>query len=107
MLILTVLSRDRREEAWAIVKRLHGSDSNDEAANLYAREEFYQMTQQVQYDSIAWKAGGWKQMWTKPSYFKRLWMGFFIQYAAQSTGAQVIYGLPYSYHISRFRAETL
>ena len=34
-------------------------------------------------------------MWTKPSYLKRFWMGFFIQYAAQSTGAQVIYGSPY------------
>ena len=86
-----LLSRDRREEAWTIVKRLHVGDENDDASLMYAREEFYQMAQQVQHDTAAWKAGGWKQMWTRPSYFKRFWMGFFIQYAAQSTGAQVIY----------------
>ena len=51
------------------------------------------MTQQVQSDNAAWIAGGGhRQIFTKPSYRKRMWMGFFIQYAAQSTGAQVIYG---------------
>ncbi|KAK5148110.1 hypothetical protein LTR04_000705 [Oleoguttula sp. CCFEE 6159] len=85
-----VLTRDRRDEAWAIVSRLHGDPTNEDS-QLYAREEFYQMTQQVQADAIAWAQGGNKQLFTKPSYRKRMWMGFFIQYAAQSTGAQVIY----------------
>ncbi|TKA52875.1 hypothetical protein B0A49_11489 [Cryomyces minteri] len=85
-----LLTRDRRDEAWAIVSRLHGDPTNEDS-RLYAREEFYQMTQQVQADAIAWAQGGNKQLFTKPSYRKRMWMGFFIQYAAQSTGAQVIY----------------
>lgn len=88
-----MLTRDRRDEAWSIVKRLHGGADDDEAALQYAREEFYQMTHQVQADMVAWKAGGgWAGMLKNRSYQKRFWMGFFIQYAAQSTGAQVIYG---------------
>lgn len=90
---VVVLTRDRREEAWQIVKRLHGGDEGDESRLQFAREEFYQMTQQVQVDAAAWNEAGWRGMLTKKSYQKRFWMGFFIQYAAQSTGAQVIYGL--------------
>ncbi|OQU93801.1 hypothetical protein CLAIMM_00268 [Cladophialophora immunda] len=86
-----LLTRDRREEAWNIVKRLHGGAAEDEGALQYAREEFYQMTEQVRVDAAAWKQGGWRGMFTNKTYRKRFWMGFFIQYAAQSTGAQVIY----------------
>jgi hypothetical protein len=88
-----VLTRDRREEAWAIVNRLHGGAISDPHGLQYAREEFFQMTEQVRVDGAAWKKGGWRGMLTKKSYQKRFWMGFFIQYAAQSTGAQVIYGM--------------
>jgi hypothetical protein len=88
-----VLTRDRREEAWAIVNRLHGGAVSDPHGLQYAREEFFQMTEQVRVDGAAWKKGGWRGMLTKKSYQKRFWMGFFIQYAAQSTGAQVIYGM--------------
>lgn len=90
--MMTVLTRDRRDEAWAIVKRLHGGAVSDDKGMQYAREEFYQMTEQVRVDGAVWKEGGWRGMLTKRSYQKRFWMGFFIQYAAQSTGAQVIYG---------------
>ena len=93
LLTSLVLTRDRRDEAWAIVRRLHG-DTNSEENSLYAREEFYQMVRQVEVDAAAWAQGGNRQLFTKPSYRKRMWMGFFIQYAAQSTGAQVIYGKP-------------
>lgn len=88
-----MLTRDRREEAWTIVRRLHGGEGADEQRLQYAREEFYQMTEQVRVDAVAWKEAGWRGMFTKKSYQKRFWMGFFIQYAAQSTGAQVIYGM--------------
>ena len=51
------------------------------------------MVQQVRADNAAWTSGGGhRQIFTKPSYRKRMWMGFFIQYTVQSTGAQVIYG---------------
>jgi hypothetical protein len=80
------------DEAWSVVSRLHGGDRSEEREQ-FARDEFHQMTQQVRSDNAAWIAGGGhRQIFTKPSYRKRMWMGFFIQYAAQSTGAQVIYG---------------
>lgn len=58
---------------------------------MYAREEFYQMTQQVTNDALAWDNGGNRQLFTKPSYRKRMAMGFFVQYASQTTGAMVVY----------------
>lgn len=86
-----MLTRDREEEAWAIVSRLHGGEK-DEDRRIFARGEFYQMVEQVRSDNAAWVEGkGHRQIFTKPSYRKRMWVGFFIQYAAQSTGAQVIY----------------
>jgi hypothetical protein len=67
-------------------------DDGSDDARHFARESFFQMEKQAEADAIAWKDGGNKQLFTKPSYRKRMLMGFFIQYAAQSTGAQVIYG---------------
>jgi len=49
------------------------------------------MTQQARNDALAWDQGGNRQLFTKPSYRKRMWMGFFVQYAAQTTGAMVVY----------------
>jgi hypothetical protein len=86
----TVLTRHRREEAWKIIARLHGNA--DDENQIYAREEFYQMTQQAELDAVAWKQGGNRQLFTKKSYLKRMWMGFFVQYAVQTTGAMVVYG---------------
>ena len=84
-----LLTRGRTEESWEIISKLHGHADDDE--QTYAREEFYQMRQQVESDALAWAQGGNNQLFTKPSYRKRMWMGFFIQYAAQTTGAMVIY----------------
>jgi hypothetical protein len=78
------------------MSKLHGDDT--EESRNFARQEFHQMTQQVQADAAAWAQGGNRQLFTKPSYRKRMWMGFFIQYAAQSTGAQVIYGECSKFH---------
>ena len=49
----TVLRKGRREESWDIIAKLHGGVDDD--SMIYAREEFYQMTQQVQID----EAGGY------------------------------------------------
>ena len=90
-----MLTRGRREEAWTIIARLH--DQGTPQSEEFARAEFNQMEKQVAADAILWKDEGNKALFTKPSYRKRMWMGFFIQYAAQSTGAQVIYGEWFSY----------
>ncbi|KAH7907374.1 general substrate transporter [Hygrophoropsis aurantiaca] len=86
-----LLMQGRRAESWDIVSKLHTSTTDSEKTS-YAQQEFHQMVTQVELDSRAWIAGGgaW-QMLTKPSYRKRMWMGFFTQYAAQATGAMVVY----------------
>lgn len=84
-----LLTRGRRDDAWRIIAKLHGA-ADDEGMN-YAREEFYQMSQQVQVDEAAWAQGGNRQLFTRRSYLERMWMGFFVQYASQTTGAMVIY----------------
>jgi hypothetical protein len=89
--IVAVLTKGRKDEAWAITSRLYGDDTSANSGSL-ARTEFHQMFEQVQADAAAWSAGGNRQLFMKPSYRKRMWIGFFIQYASQSTGANVIYG---------------
>jgi MFS family permease len=84
-----LLARGRREEAWVTVQRLRAVDKD--GADVYARREFEQMCQQVEIDNAVWAETGYKALFVKPSFRTRMWMGFFIQYAAQSTGAQVIY----------------
>jgi hypothetical protein len=87
--LMVVLTKDRDDEAWEIIHKLH-ADDNSEESEQFARAEFHQIKEQVRADSIRWAQEGNKQLFTNPSYRKRMWMGFFIQYAAQSTGAQVI-----------------
>jgi len=86
-----LLMQGRREDAWRIIAKLHSNPEAD-PDQVYAREEFYQMVKQAEMDSELWaREGGLKQLWTKRSYRTRMWMGFFTQYAAQSTGAMVVY----------------
>ncbi|KAH7928765.1 general substrate transporter [Leucogyrophana mollusca] len=86
-----LLMQGRSAESWDIVSKLH-IDTTDSSKTSYAQQEFHQMVKQVEMDSQAWVAGGGaRQMLTKHSYRKRMWMGFFTQYAAQATGAMVVY----------------
>jgi hypothetical protein len=72
----TVLTQGRREEAWKIISRLH-DDGTDETQS-FAAEEFKQMEGQVELDNIAWTIqGGNKQLFTKPSYRKRMVSQYF------------------------------
>lgn len=81
-----VISRDRSEEALAIVKRLH-RDPND-LDDSFAVREFQQIRQQFEIDRLS--AVSWKQMFTKPSYRKRMIIGFIVLFGAQTTGTTVI-----------------
>ncbi|KAH7910574.1 general substrate transporter [Hygrophoropsis aurantiaca] len=88
-----LLMQGRQEESWGIVSRLHVDidGTGSEMKSSYAQKEFHQMIKQVEMDSKAWAAGGGaRQIFTKPSYRKRMLMGFFTQYSAQATGAMVV-----------------
>lgn len=91
-----VLMQGRHAESWEIVSKLHinACDLAGPESERYdfAKREFHQMVKQVEVDSQAWVAGGgMRQIFKRPSYRKRMWMGFFTQYSAQATGAMVVY----------------
>lgn len=86
-----LISKGRLEEARTVLHRLRQSpeDPND----LAAKEEFFQISEQLKLDDAKIKASGqsvWKLVWTKPSYRKRMIMGFLIQWGAEFSGPLII-----------------
>jgi MFS family permease len=81
-----LITKGRIDEAWTNISRLH-HDPNDQN-DLAAREEFYQMRKQIEYES-QFPSGYWAILST-PSYRKRAFLSCFVQLAANSTGALVI-----------------
>lgn len=67
--------------------------SPDDPDDLVAREEFYQIYEQLKLDDAKLKATGyskWAAVWKKPSYRKRMIMGFLIQWGAEFSGPLII-----------------
>jgi predicted membrane GTPase involved in stress response len=82
----TVISKDRDDEALKIVTKLH-SDATD-PDNEFAYREYMQIRQQ--YDIDKRNEVSWKEMFVKPSYRKRMFIGFTVMFASQTTGTTVI-----------------
>jgi hypothetical protein len=83
----------RNDEAWAVTAKLHGTsdEKTDSHAHSFAREEFYQMSQQVATDK---RQAANESLWTlfsKPSYRKRMICAFLMMFASESTGILVVY----------------
>lgn len=78
--------KDRADEAWRNVKRLHHDvhDPNDIAAH----EEFEQMRKQIELEQTM-PSGYWGILTTK-SYRKRAFLACFVQLGAVNTGGLVI-----------------
>lgn len=91
-ILCIVLFQGRREEAWRIIAKLHG---NTEASELFAREEFYQMSRQVEADKTLYESEGLLQMLRKSSHRKRFFCAFMTMFAAQATGNMVINSTDY------------
>ncbi|OAL32912.1 hypothetical protein AYO20_07703 [Fonsecaea nubica] len=81
-----LLLKNRNEEAWKVVSSLH-STKND-ADQVFAREEFYQMQKQTELDRTI--GSSWLKLFTKPSNQKRLMVGMGFAFVGQSTGDLVI-----------------
>jgi hypothetical protein len=81
-----LLTKERTDEAWAIVKRLHGNpnDANDHFAEI----EFRQMRKQIELDRT-YKTS-YKEIFTRPSYRKRALITMFMTYSLMSSGVLVI-----------------
>lgn len=82
-----LLMKDRTEEAWAGILRLH-HDSEDDNQLIATREEFYQIQQQIQLEKN--NPSGYWAILTTPSYLKRTFLSCFVQLAANSSGGLVI-----------------
>jgi hypothetical protein len=83
---ISVISRARSEEALRIVQRLHHDETDPH--NIFAYREYQQIRQQYEIDKQ--NEISWKEMFVKPSYRKRLIIGFTVMFASQTTGTTVI-----------------
>jgi MFS family permease len=81
-----LLWKGRGDEAWLITERLH-HDPNDEA-QTQAREEFYQMQTQIEFDKSL--DTSILHMFKKPSLRKRILLGCGLLLGGQSCGPLVI-----------------
>lgn len=90
-----LIMKDRHDEAWVILAKLHGISGHDQDSPLatFAKEEFYQMRHQVAADKrqAAIEGDSLTTLFTKPSYRKRMFCAFMTMFAAESTGILVIY----------------
>ncbi|EXJ66855.1 uncharacterized protein A1O5_10050 [Cladophialophora psammophila CBS 110553] len=82
-----VLFQDRRDEAWAIISKLHGATDNQQ---LFAREEFYQISRQADADKLLSSHESLLDLFRKPSYRKRMFCAFVTMFAAQASGNLVL-----------------
>jgi MFS family permease len=81
-----LLMRDRADDAWRNVQRLHHdpSDPTDSAAH----DEFTQMSAQIAYERT--QPSGYLAILRTKSYRKRAFLSCFVQLAANNTGGLVI-----------------
>lgn len=79
------------DEARHVLERLR--ESPDDPENLVAKEEFYQTKEQIQLEAEKLAASGntvWTAVLKKPSYRKRMIIGFLTQWGAEFGGPLII-----------------
>jgi len=80
-----LLSVGRDDEAWQVIKRLH-DDPNDPD---FAVEEFAEMKAQIELERETGSISPWgkaRMAFSRPSFRKRLGLGFLLQMGNQSVG---------------------
>ncbi|RNJ55771.1 hypothetical protein D7B24_008199 [Verticillium nonalfalfae] len=88
-----LLQKGKIEEAWSVVQNLRKSD--DDPHDIVAREEIYQVREQIVLDAAKLKAIGctpWTAVIKKKSYRKRMAIGFLTQWGAEFAGPLIITG---------------
>ncbi|CAG9955462.1 unnamed protein product [Clonostachys rosea f. rosea IK726] len=83
-------TKSRVSEARAVLQKLHPSGAADTDENSFAESELRQIRVQLEIENQTTTSHGWEEAFTKPSYRKRLFYGFFVQCVAQSTGVLVV-----------------
>ncbi|KAL1608549.1 hypothetical protein SLS60_003491 [Paraconiothyrium brasiliense] len=80
-----LLEQERDEEAYAVIKRLHGDSGDD----TFFRAEFTQMRDQLRFEKSVQKAG-WKECFATKSNRKRILLAVLVQAFTQLSGINVI-----------------
>lgn len=86
-----LISKDKHDEAWRNLQRLRAS--KDDPDHLVAKEEFYQIQEQLKLEAQKLAAAGhniWKAVVMKKSYRKRMIIGFLTQWGAEFGGPLII-----------------
>ena len=83
-----LIDKDRKQEALAVLRKLH--NRSDDPDDTLAKEEFYQIQMQIELERASGLNKSWSTLFKKPSYRKRLILGFATQFIAQSTGVLVV-----------------
>lgn len=86
-----LMSKGRAQEAWNNLSKLRRSPEDPE--DLVAKEEFYQMREQLNLEARVradLNQSVWIAVWKKPSYRKRMIIGFMTQWGVQFAGPLVI-----------------
>ncbi|KEF51771.1 uncharacterized protein A1O9_12108 [Exophiala aquamarina CBS 119918] len=83
-----LIDKNRSQEGFAVLRKLHNrpEDPNETTA----KEEFIQIQRQIELERAENINKGWGHLFKKPSYRKRLLLGFGTQFIAQSTGVLVV-----------------
>ncbi|KAK6373711.1 uncharacterized protein PV06_10334 [Exophiala oligosperma] len=81
-----LLEQERDEEAYAVIKRLHGNVGADES---FFRAEFVQMRDQLRFEKSV-SISSWKVLFSTPSNRKRLFLAISVQAFTQLSGINVI-----------------
>jgi len=85
------MTKGLKDEAWTVLKRLR--QSTDDPDDLVAKEELYQIDKQLALDHeklAPWGGNPWKAVLQKPSYRKRMIIGFLTQWGAEFGGPLII-----------------
>ncbi|KAL1897470.1 hypothetical protein Sste5346_004208 [Sporothrix stenoceras] len=86
-----LLSKNKTDEAWAILRRLHYNKNDPE--HLFAKRELYQIQQQVQVDTsqaARTVSGNYAMIFKTKSLRRRAMISAFLTFAQMSSGALVI-----------------
>lgn len=83
-----LVDKGRYDEALNVLRKLHNRP--EDPSETLAKEEFYQIRMQIELEHASGLDKSWFTLFKKPSYRKRLLLGFATQFIAQSTGVLVV-----------------
>ncbi|ODV89448.1 hypothetical protein CANCADRAFT_26892 [Tortispora caseinolytica NRRL Y-17796] len=86
------VSQDKIEEGWNSLLKLR-RDAEHDPDNTFIKEEFYQIREQILLDKTKLQQSGggiWKAVLKRPSYRKRMFVGFLTQWGAEFGGPLVV-----------------